>query len=194
MKRFLIVFCMFLACSFISQAKNYVVCIGIADYPDIDMDLKLSETDAITMKGLYEKNGDSEIVVFTNENARVSTVTSALNDLFAKASSDDAIIFFFSGHGVPGCFVCYDGVLKYDTLTNIMSKSGANSKMIFADACFSGKARKEGKGERVVEVRWGVLDEKVTCTNRRKCCLFSGVTWLGHKGFVRGWQEIWLEK
>jgi len=45
-----------------------------------------------------------------------------------------------------------------------------------------------------VEVRWGgVLDEKVTCTNRRKCCLFS-VTWLEHKGFVRGWQEIWLGK
>ena len=147
MKRFLIVFCMFLACSFISQAKNYVVCIGIADYPDKDMDLKLSATDAITMKGLYEKNGDSEIVVFTNENARVNSVISALNSLFAKASSVDAIIFFFSGHGVPGCFVCYDGVLKYDTLTNIMSKSGANSKMIFADACFSGKARKEGKGE-----------------------------------------------
>lgn len=53
------------------------------------------------------------------------------------------------------------------------------------------KGRKGGKGS---GSEMGSLDEKVTCTNRRKCCLFSGVTWLGHKGFVRGWQEIWLEK
>ena len=46
-----------------------------------------------------------------------------------------------------------------------------------------------------MEVRWGGgLDEKVTCKNRRKCCLFSGVTWLELKVSVRGWQEIWLEK
>lgn len=143
MNRAIICISLFLVCILHLQAKNYVVCVGIADYPNKDMDLKLSATDAITMKDLYEKNSDAEIMVYTNEKARIKTITSALNELFTKASTTDAIIFFFSGHGMPGCFICYDGVLKYDVLTDLMSKSQANCKMIFADACYSGKARKE---------------------------------------------------
>ena len=143
MKKVICILTMFLACAVGLQAKNYIVCVGIADYPGTSSDLKLSATDAITMKELYEKNGDAEVLAYTNEQAMVSTITSAIRTLYAKASAADAIIFYFSGHGVPGCFICYDGVLKYKTLTNIMSKSLANSKMVLADACFSGKARQE---------------------------------------------------
>lgn len=144
MKRFWVIISVFFACIFYVQAKNYVVCVGIADYPGKDMDLRLSATDAITMKEIYDKNGNADVLVYTNDNARVNTITTALKELFSKASSTDAIIFFFSGHGYPGGFICFDGVLKYDALTGIMSMSPANSKMVFADACYSGKARKDG--------------------------------------------------
>ncbi len=147
MKRFWVIISVFFACIFYVQAKNYVVCVGIADYPGKDMDLRLSATDAITMKEIYDKNGNADVLVYTNDNAKINSVTTALKELFAKASSSDAIIFFFSGHGYPGVFICYDGVLKYDTLTEIMSKSPANSKMVFADACYSGKARKNDSKE-----------------------------------------------
>ena len=143
MKRLICLFALFLACMLYLQAKNYVVCVGIADYPGTNSDLHLSATDAMTMKELYEKNGDAEIVVYTNEQAKVSIIQNTANELFSKASAADAITFFFSGHGVPGCFICYDGVLKYKELTSIMSKSLANTKMVFADACFAGKARQE---------------------------------------------------
>ena len=132
---------LFLACVLNIQAKNYVVCIGIADYPGTSSDLNLSASAAITMKELYEKNGNAEVVVYTNEQAKISIIKNAINELFSKASATDAITFFFSGHGVPGCFICFDGVLKYKELTSIMSKSLANTKMVFADACFAGKAR-----------------------------------------------------
>ena len=129
------------------RARNYVVCVGIADYPGTENDLNLSATDAVTMKDLYEKNGDAEVLTFTNEQATVSAVVSALNAVYGKASATDAIVFFFSGHGIPGCFVCYDGFLKYDVLTDVMGRSLANSKMVLADACFSGKARQEDSTE-----------------------------------------------
>ena len=59
-----------------------------------------------------------------------------------QAGEDDAVIFYFSGHGVPGAFVCYDGFLKYDDVVVALGSSAAKKKIILADACFAGKARK----------------------------------------------------
>ena len=73
MKRFWVIISVFFACIFYVQAKNYVVCVGIADYPGKDMDLRLSATDAITMKEIYDKNGNADVLVYTNDNARVNT-------------------------------------------------------------------------------------------------------------------------
>ena len=134
---------LFLACAAVVQAKNYVVCVGIADYPGESEDLLLSATDAMTMKELYEKNGDAEVKLLVNEQATANAVVQAAYEVFEQARSTDVIVFFFSGHGLPGSFICYDGKLKYETLTAIMSRSMANSKMVFADACFSGEARQE---------------------------------------------------
>lgn len=147
MRRFIGITILFFACMQYLQAKNYVVCIGIADYPGKSSDLNLSSADAVTIKEIYEKNGNAEVVVFKNEQAKVSVIKKTVNELFSKATSADAILFFFSGHGMPGCFICYDGVLKYETLTDIMSKSQAKCKMVFADACFSGKARQAGSAK-----------------------------------------------
>ena len=147
MRKIYTIIVMFLACTLVLQAKNYVVCVGIADYPGTDSDLKLSATDARTMKTLYEKNGDAEVVALTNAHATVSAITDAVGVLYAKATTADAVIFYFSGHGMPGCFICYDGVLKYDVLTDIMAKSQAGSKMVMADACFAGNARQEKTDE-----------------------------------------------
>lgn len=123
------------------QAKTYMVCVGIADYPDTKNDLRVSAGDAVTVSKVFEKNSNAETVLLTNSGATVSATCAAMRTLFAKAEEDDVVIFFFSGHGVPGCFVCHDGYLKYKDITDIMAASKAQHKEIFADACFSGKAR-----------------------------------------------------
>ena len=135
-----------LACTLTVQAKIYLVSVGIADYPGTKSDLNVSAADAVTMKTLYEKNGNAEVMVLTNEQATVSNVIVTMNNLYVKASADDSIILFFSGHGVPGGFICYDGLLKYDAVIKTMDASEARCKMVFADACFAGKARK-GRNE-----------------------------------------------
>lgn len=143
--RFYHILLLFLALTCTSEARNYIVCVGIADYPGTKSDLKVSSQDAITIKTLYDKNGNTDSELLTNNNATKANVVSAIERMFAKAVVEDVIILFFSGHGVPGGFVCYDGLLKYETVTSVMKKSSARSKIVFADACYAGKARKSNR-------------------------------------------------
>ena len=124
------------------RARNYVVCVGVADYPGTKNDLRLSAGDALTMQQLYQKNGLSTVRLFQNGQATVAAVTAAFEQLCSEATKDDAVIFYFSGHGVPGAFVCYDDFLKYDDIVSALGRSAASKKIILADACFAGKARR----------------------------------------------------
>ena len=70
-----------------------------------------------------------------------SNVLSSMTRIFNKASAKDIIVLFFSGHGYKGGFVGYDAMITYQDIKKTMAKSAAKNKMIFADACFSGKMR-----------------------------------------------------
>lgn len=137
----IILFCLLFTLQPIS-ARNYIVCVGIADYPGTKNDLRLSAGDALTMQQLYQKNSQATVRLFQNEQATVADVTAAFNQLCSEATEDDAVIFYFSGHGVPGAFVCHDNFLKYDDIVCALGRSAARKKIILADACFAGKARR----------------------------------------------------
>lgn len=126
-----------------AQKRIYIVSAGIADYPGNDMDLSLCANDAATIQMVFAKNKKASTILLRNSQATKSAILAALRKQFAKATKNDAILFFFSGHGSPGNLVCYDGMLDYQSIKEIMAKSKARSKMIFADACFSGKMRTE---------------------------------------------------
>lgn len=130
-------------CPASAQKKIYIVATGIADYPGTSMDLSLCANDAATIKWVFEKNKKASTVLLTNSQVTKSAVQKALRQQFSKATKDDAILFFYSGHGAPGKLVFYDGQIDYQDIKDIMAKSKARSKMIFADACFSGKMRNE---------------------------------------------------
>lgn len=131
-----------LLASYIStNAKVYLVSVGIADYPGTVNDLTLPAKDAQTITWLYSKNTNVEYSQLLNEKATVQSITSAMRQIFAKASADDIVVLFFSGHGYPGGFVAYDGNLSYAQVRKAMAISKCKNKMIFADACFSGKIR-----------------------------------------------------
>lgn len=138
----LILILLALLCTLSSSCHTFIVCVGVADYPGTKNDLRLSATDAQTMSNIYTKNGDATVRLFQNEQATVANVTAAFSQLCRQATEDDAVIFFFSGHGLPGTFVCYDALLRYDDVINALGSSAAKKKIIFADACFAGKARR----------------------------------------------------
>lgn len=137
-----------LALSFLpllAEARIYLVSVGISDYPGKGNDLRLPHNDAATMQWLYKENKHAETALLMNEKATVSNVKVAVRRLFAKATANDIVVLFFSGHGLKGSFVCYDGFLNYSDIRSLMSACKSKSKMVFADACFSGSFRSKGK-------------------------------------------------
>jgi len=127
------------------HATTYVVSVGINDYPGKRNDLHLCVNDAMIINGIFKLNNDGQRVLLIDRNATVANVKAAMTKLFAMAGNDDTILLFFSGHGLPGALMCVDGKLKYDAVLQIMNRSRASRKVIIADACFSGKLRKNAK-------------------------------------------------
>ena len=147
MKRLLILFwALFFMASMQVEAQNiYLVSAGVTDYPGTGKDLRFPANDARAVHRLYKKNARATSVLLTNKNAEKDRILSSAKALFSKAGPEDIVVFFFSGHGYPGGFVAYDGRMTYEEIRSIFSTCKASSKMVFADACFSGDIR-EGKG------------------------------------------------
>ena len=147
MKIFKIVICAFILFSLTvsADAKTYLVAVGVSDYPGNNKDLRLPANDAATVRYVYSKNSNAESVLLTNSDATKSAVLSKLRSTFAKATENDIIVFFFSGHGSKGSFCAYDAQIPYSEIRKAMASSKAKNKMIFADACFSGKMRQGRK-------------------------------------------------
>lgn len=132
---------MLLVCTVLMQARTYVVCVGISDYPGTRNDLRVSDNDAKTIHAIFAKNGNVKSSLILNQRATIRNVCNEMRALFAPAESDDEVILFFSGHGFPGGFCCFDGNLNYKTIYEIMKQCRAKNKMILVDACYAGKMR-----------------------------------------------------
>lgn len=136
------IFLLFLLSAFTTaNAKVFLVSVGIADYPGVENDLTLPAKDAQTIAWLYGKNSDLTYRLLTNSNATADNIIRAINSVFANAKADDIVVFFFSGHGYRGGFYAYDKGLSYTKIRKAMARCKSKNKMIFADACFSGKIR-----------------------------------------------------
>lgn len=130
-----------------------MVCAGISDYPDKENYLNFTANDARAICEIYKKNGHAETFLTTDTRATRANVLAALKSIFAKASSQDAIMFFFSGHGSTNSFLCYDGHVMHEEIVGIMEKSHARTKIVMANACHSGKVRQAQKDKQKTQKR-----------------------------------------
>lgn len=121
-----------------SAKKYYVLSIGVSDYPGAEMDLKLPSADARAVAGVWKKNSDATVRLLLNEEATIAAIVKNGRQLFSSTKEDDVIVLFFSGHGYSGGFYAYDGCLNFDKVRKMFAASKSKSKMIFADACYSG--------------------------------------------------------
>lgn len=129
----------------VAPAKVYLVSVGIADYPGTENDLTLPVNDAKTISWLYSRNTNVVYRQLLDRQATVNNILSALRTTFAKAGANDLVVFFFSGHGYPGGFMAYDDALTYAQVRKAMAGCRSKNKMIFADACYAGKMRTQGR-------------------------------------------------
>lgn len=143
-KRLLVLLVLLLLAPTLVHAKVFLVSVGISDYPGTKNDLNLPARDAQTITWLYSKNSDLVYTQLLNEKATKKRILAAMVRVFSQAGPDDVVLFFYSGHGYQGGFCGYDANFSYSEVRNAMSKSKSRNKMIFADACFSGKIRVGG--------------------------------------------------
>lgn len=141
MSRRIILSALALLCSILLQAKVYLVCVGIADYPGTKKDLRISDNDAKTIAKVFQATKDASVNVLTNEEATQSALLSTMHTAYEDAESDDVVILYFSGHGTPGALVCHDGLLTYQHIFKMLKGCKATRKIIIADACYAGKMR-----------------------------------------------------
>lgn len=129
-----------------AQGKTYVLAVGVSEYPDKENRLALAAQDADTIQWVFRKNNQGETRLLKDKQATCENICNAIKQLFRKAEHDDAVVLFFSGHGIPGGFCAYDDNLEYLSVIRLLNQCKAARKIIFADACFSGKMRAMTKG------------------------------------------------
>lgn len=126
-----------------AMARNYVLSVGLNNYPRNVGVLMVSTNDAKAFKEVFQHNAQSSVMLLTDSDATSSAVLQALKYTFAMAKKDDTAIFFFSGHGTESGLLCIDKTLPTDQVLEIMRQCKAGTKVIIADACYSGKMRSD---------------------------------------------------
>ena len=120
MRKVGIISVLLLACCLHLQAKVYLVSVGIADYPGMKHDLRVSDQDAKTIAKVFNATKDASVSVVVNGDATQGALLSTMHTAFANAQSDDTVILYFSGHGTPGAIACYDGELTYQHIFKML--------------------------------------------------------------------------
>jgi len=87
-----------------SDAKLYVVAIGVSAYRQPEFRLANAANDASAVAELLQKPsppvyGSAEAVTLLDQEATADNITKALEDVAAKARPQDIIVVFLSGHG-----------------------------------------------------------------------------------------------
>jgi hypothetical protein len=132
-----------------ATGKIWAIVVGAAEYtaPTIKS-LNFPDDDAYRFHSFLKspEGGaikDEQIRLFIDESATRANIIKSLMEFSEQATSEDVFIFYFSGHGLPGAFLPIDSdgttnQLRYKELLEILKRSKAKSKIIIADACYSG--------------------------------------------------------
>lgn len=151
-KQITVLLLLFLGMARIANAyeNTYAIIIGIADYKDTDIqNLKYAVSDALSFcEFLKSDKGGAvpaeNICLLTDSMASKENIISQATALFAKVKENDRAIFYFSGHGGKGFFSTYNAgdigttLLYFNEVKSIFRCAHCNTKLLFADACFSG--------------------------------------------------------
>lgn len=146
-------------------SNTFAVVVGISDYQDPAIpDLKYADKDAEAFAQFLRSDAggklDSDhLKLLLNSNASMAQLGNALDWLLEKATENDKVIFYFSGHGdvekktitQPGFLLCWDaparvyiagGAMALPILQEVISTLSLQNKskvLVILDACRSGK-------------------------------------------------------
>lgn len=136
MKKTILMLMMLCLCTAIS-ARTYVLVTGVSRYPDEANNLRQSTKDADSFKKVMLKQ-TNDVTILTSKYANHDNILQKYRIIANRAKAGDRIVFYFSGHGSPGCIRAYDRKVLYDELITIAHNSKASEKIFFIDACHAG--------------------------------------------------------
>ena len=128
MRRFITSILTILLICIYAQARTFVLVTGVSNYGNTDMNLSQTTKDAKAFKRVMETQ-TKDITLLTSSNAIRANILSKLKAICNRAQSSDRIIFYFSGHGMPGAICTYDKALTYDDLVATLATSAAKEKI-----------------------------------------------------------------
>lgn len=136
--------------------RIWAVIVGIASYAHV-ASLHYTDDDAYLFHSFLKspEGGalpDQQIQLLVDEQATRQNILEALQRAADQAKADDVLLFYFSGHGLPGSFlpVDFDGTerqLKHEDIKAILDQSAAKARLLFSDACHSGTLATIGQEE-----------------------------------------------
>lgn len=141
MKRCIIVFLLMLTLVVSIDARTFVLVTGVSNYDNETVNLSQTTKDAKRFKKVMETQ-TKDITLLTSKNVTRANVLEKLRAICNRAQKNDRIIFFYSGHGMPGGICVFDRAISYDDLVAELSKSAAKEKICFIDACYAGSLAK----------------------------------------------------
>jgi hypothetical protein len=129
------------------DVRVWAVIVGAARYTHMPV-LRYTDDDAYQLYAFLKspEGGalpDGQIQLLIDEDATHRNILNAMRSIFLRADHNDMVLFYFSGHGLPGAFlpVDYDGYanrLEHTEISEILQASRAKHKLVLADACHSG--------------------------------------------------------
>lgn len=144
-KQFL--FLLFLLCIVSGiEARTFVLATGVSNYGNGSANLNQTTKDVKRFKEVMSSQ-TQDIIILTSRNVTRSNVLEKLRRICNRAQSGDRVIFYYSGHGMPGGICAYDYPISYDDIIQILSTSRAGEKICFIDACHAGSVAQKGGNE-----------------------------------------------
>lgn len=140
----------------IPKSKVWALVVGVASYDHMPV-LRYTDDDAYRFYAFLKslEGGalpDEQVRVLIDEEATRDNVLGSMDELFSRASPNDLIIFYFSGHGLNGSFlpIDFDGFnnkIAHEEIAAAFNKCKARFKLCLADACHSGSLIAMRSGE-----------------------------------------------
>ncbi len=153
--------------------QRYAVIIGIGAYQDARLNLSYTVNDA---QGLYDVFTDpmygaiptENVQLLLSEQATTANIKKALNGLRRKATEDDTVIIYYSGHGAQEedqtYWVTYDAdiddllstALNSNDIADMLDRISSRQLVTFLDSCYSAATVKRTHQSRSLptEVPW----------------------------------------
>lgn len=141
MKHIILILLVVLFSAMSLNARTFVLATGVSNYGNEDVNLSQTTKDAKRFKEVMETQ-TKDITLLTSKNVTRANVLEKLRAICNRAQKDDRVIFFYSGHGMPGAICGYDAAIAYDDIVDVLSTSLAKEKICFIDACHAGSMAK----------------------------------------------------